>query len=98
MDIKIPCLPCEAEKKYGGINRSHTCGRETQREEFMNPENKNEQVMRNFVEYCQKHPKERFWSALRNWSKYNYIYGSYNLINIKDKDWIEDTFYLETKK
>lgn len=28
-----------------------------------------------FAEYCENHPEERFWQALRNWSGYGFIYG-----------------------
>jgi hypothetical protein len=26
-----------------------------------------------FIEYCRDHPGERFWQALRNWSRYNFV-------------------------
>lgn len=55
---------------------------------------KNEKTLKSFTEYCNKHPEQRFWQALRNWSAFNFIYGGgqyvegYGLI---------DTFYLETE-
>jgi hypothetical protein len=42
-----------------------------------------------FVWYCVRHPKERFWQALRNWSKHDYIYVS------ASEGHLEDTFYWE---
>lgn len=30
--------------------------------------NKNKELANNFLRYCAKHPEERFWQALRNWS------------------------------
>jgi hypothetical protein len=36
--------------------------------------NRNSQVLASFVQYCEEHPHERFWQALRNWSEYAYIY------------------------
>lgn len=29
---------------------------------------KNKKLLNSFVDYCLKHPNERFWQALRNWS------------------------------
>jgi len=37
--------------------------------------------------YCEAHPEERFWQALRNWSGYYFVYG------VKEGGKIEDTFY-----
>jgi hypothetical protein len=36
-------------------------------------ETRNSAVLRDFVAYCVRHPHERFWQALRNWSGYNFI-------------------------
>jgi len=30
-------------------------------------ESKNRFLLRDFTDYCIKHPEERFWQALRNW-------------------------------
>ena len=45
-----------------------------------------------FLEYVKKHPEERFWQALRNWSGYAFIYGSYTLVENEN---LEDTFFIE---
>lgn len=29
--------------------------------------NRNKKVLESFIEYCEQHPQERFWQALRNW-------------------------------
>lgn len=50
---------------------------------------KNE-LLKSFTEYCEQHPEQRFWQALRNWSEYNFIYGSNKLIEHPD---LEDTFF-----
>jgi hypothetical protein len=34
---------------------------------------RNSVVLASFVRYCQEHPDERFWQALRNWSGYTLI-------------------------
>jgi len=34
------------------------------------------ELLDSLVEYCQNHPEERFWQALRNWSKWSFIYAS----------------------
>lgn len=48
-----------------------------------------------FTLYCKKHPKERFWQALRNWAGVGYIL----VTNTLDGGELEDTFYWsETKK
>jgi len=46
--------------------------------------------LESFILYCHTYPEQRFWQALRNWSQYNFIYGSKELINQPD---LEDTFY-----
>jgi hypothetical protein len=53
---------------------------------------KNNETLQSFVKYCQEHPEERFWQALRNWSKYAFIYGSNSLL---EDERVEDTFYIE---
>lgn len=56
--------------------------------------NKNIEKLESFTAYCKEFPEERFWQALRNWSKNAFIltadgmdleYGSFK--NVKD------TFY-----
>ena len=57
---------------------------------------------KSFIKYLEKHPKERLWQCIRNWSKYNYIlYSSHwdtkmhnNKFLAKNKVEIGDTFYL----
>jgi hypothetical protein len=53
-------------------------------------ENKNKEKLASFTAYCEAHPDERFWQALRNWSGYNFIYGSGLPIG-----GAADTFYIE---
>jgi hypothetical protein len=52
-------------------------------------------TLKSFVDYCEKHPQERFYQALRNWSGFNFIYGSHKPI---DDLSISDTFYIEDEK
>ena len=54
--------------------------------------NKNKKLLDSFVAYCQQHPEERFWQALRNWSGHNFIFVSQFL-----KIGVQDTFYWEGK-
>lgn len=51
--------------------------------------------LNDFTDYCLQHPEQRFYQALRNWSQYNFIYGSMGgLENKMDKlIGLEDTFY-----
>lgn len=48
--------------------------------------------LESFTAYCKANPNQRFWQALGNWSQYNFIYGSKELIQ---KEGLEDTFYNE---
>ena len=58
---------------------------------------RNSEVLADFVRYCEEHPEERFWQALRNWSAYAFIWVS----NTKPFDGpptdLKDTFYWEGK-
>jgi hypothetical protein len=54
--------------------------------------NKNKKVLDNFVFYCQCHPDERFWQALRNWAGVNFIFIGQFLTT-----GVQDTFYWEGK-
>lgn len=61
-------------------------------------DSKNSEVLKDFVKYCESHPYERFWQALRNWSEYNFIIGSMAPVyEINESTILEDTFYLEGK-
>lgn len=51
---------------------------------------KSKEKLKSFTEYCKKNPDLRFWQALRNWSGYNFIYGSKK--SVLDTNLI-DTFY-----
>lgn len=53
--------------------------------------NKNSKVLQDFVKYCEEHPEERFWQALRNWSGQSFIYvlGKYGGLH--------DTYYWNNK-
>lgn len=57
-------------------------------------QNKNKKLLDEFVEYCNKHPEQRFWQALRNWSGWGHI-----LVCQKwgDNDTEQDTYYWEEK-
>lgn len=55
---------------------------------------KNSAVRVSFVEYCKKHPDQRFWQALRNWSGYTIIYAT-NELPTKP---VKDTFYWEGRR
>lgn len=54
---------------------------------------RNSVVLDSFVKYCEEHPEERFWQALRNWSMYAFIYVSdYPVFGLRD------TFYWEGRR
>lgn len=67
--------------------------------------NKNIDRLDSFSLYCRKHPEQRFWQALRNWSGYEYrkeiAQGVLPIPSFifmgcdHDEDGIKDTFYLD---
>lgn len=50
---------------------------------------KSYELLESFVIYCTKHPEQRFWQALRNFSKYPFVGYS------TDGEKFEDLFYEE---
>jgi hypothetical protein len=56
--------------------------------------NKNETVLNDFVAYCEQHPGERFWQALRNWSGQPFILACDDIEGGRTID----TFYWEGKE
>jgi hypothetical protein len=56
---------------------------------------KNIELLNDFIHYCIQHPEERFWQALRNWAKADFICRARRLISNNEFTEIEDTFYFE---
>jgi len=59
---------------------------------------RNSEALLSFVTYCVQHPDQRFWQALRNWSKWSFILGSsVPPYQIDDTNiaLVDDTFYVE---
>jgi hypothetical protein len=64
---------------------------------------RNSKVLRDFVAYCEAHPTDRFWQALRNWSGHSFIYAvpPTPTGEVSSNDWERefrgacDTFYWE---
>ena len=52
----------------------------------------NKETLADFVAYCEAHPSERFWQAIRNWSGHNFVLVS--KLNGSDT---QDTFYWNQK-
>jgi hypothetical protein len=59
--------------------------------------NRNEEVLYDFKKYCEEHPEERFWQALRNWSNYEFIYVSNKPSYAITCEEVQDTFFFEGK-
>jgi len=58
-------------------------------------------TLTNFIQYCQDHPEERFWQALRNWSGYYAIMAISKVAGIGGGGEVRqthDTFYIEGKR
>lgn len=56
---------------------------------------KNTKVLLSFIVYCFNHPEERFWQALRNWSKCSRIEA---LIKQRGEGSIHNTYYWEGRR
>jgi hypothetical protein len=59
-------------------------------------------VLESFNAYCSRHPTERFWQALRNWSCYDFILGwsgqkCQGVFKVAEARalGLDDTFYIE---
>ncbi len=50
---------------------------------------RHEDVLKNFVDFCNKHPDLRFWQALSSWSNSEIFLRSY------ENNTLIDTFYFE---
>jgi len=100
-DISI-CPSCALREYQLGQNApDRQVAREYVEKQYGAP-NRNEMVLADFVSYCQQHPTERFWQALRNWSGYPFILtaemefkNGYGPLTVRK--W-EDTFHWEGKK
>jgi len=57
----------------------------------------NSELLESFVRYCQEHPDQRFWQALRNWSGYPFILGSDGSAGF-EKTYEIDTFELRNRR
>ncbi len=53
---------------------------------------KSEKTLNSFIKFCEENENLRFWQALRNWCKFNFIMGFDKL-----PDEGTDTFYFEGK-
>jgi hypothetical protein len=66
---------------------------------YVEPDVQSRDVLLDFARYCEDHPQERFWQALRNWAGVNFIltagpgYLSHDHVEIAD----HDTFHREGK-
>jgi hypothetical protein len=55
---------------------------------------RNSDLLQSFVAYCEAHPQERFWQALRNWCGWSFVLLSSDTNHADNPD-IQDTFYWE---
>lgn len=60
--------------------------------------NRNEELLKSFVEYCNANPSMRFWQALRNFAQVSRICVQTTYVGEQEgKVEYQDTFYWETK-
>ncbi len=55
--------------------------------------NKNKKRLKEFTEYCNKHPEQRFFQALRNWLKVDRVLCEKTRKEDYGHKEVEDTFY-----
>ena len=67
---------------------THPRGEDTESQPGQSPA-RHQAVLEDFAHYCQAHPAERFWQALRNWS------GAAFLIARESAGTERDTFFWE---
>jgi hypothetical protein len=53
---------------------------------------KSKELLQDFSAYCEQHPEERFWQALRNWSGVSFVH-----VTERSGDMPKDTYYFEGK-
>jgi hypothetical protein len=58
---------------------------------------RNKKLLESFTAHCLEHPEERFWQALRNWAKVEFIFTSKHPLFHYEQDGLQDTFYWEEK-
>ena len=58
--------------------------------------NKNKKTLDDFTAYCEAHPDERFWQALRNWTRQGFILTA-NDLSVLDHPNVQDTYYWEKR-
>lgn len=57
---------------------------------------KNQTLKEGLIEYFINNPEQRFWQAIRNYSKYNFVLVSDTLdLDTNEFKNVEDTFYKE---
>ena len=57
----------------------------------MGTKTRNSVTLASFVKYCENNPELRFWQALKNWSEYNFIFGSKSM-HFDDFKNLHDTY------
>lgn len=62
---------------------------------MISTESKSKRVLDSFTHYCDDHPDQRFWQALRNWSGYSFIYVVKGMFS---SEGLTDTFYFEGRR
>ena len=60
-------------------------------------ETRNSKLLKEFTEYCERNPEQRFWQALRNYAEVPYIMVG-NIVDTEDPiSCLFDTFYWNGK-
>lgn len=60
---------------------------------------RSQEALDSFVAYCNANPEQRFWQALRNWSRFDFILGFngdiFDLMDAYSGFPVTDTFHIE---
>lgn len=60
--------------------------------------NKNKDLLAGFTKYCEEHPEQRFWQALRNWAGVAFVLTSDDFdFTARTYSTVQDTFYWDNK-
>ncbi len=79
--FNVPCKwgPCTALslEEWGELQAAENAELRAAVGKFLlPPKTRNSEALKSFTRYCHFHPEQRFWQALRNWSKWQFILGA----------------------
>lgn len=87
---------CIAQKEGQSTSRLTSLYNKISQLEDKKEETRNSKLLKEFTDYAEKHPSERFFQALRNWMEVPFILIANHIdVEAGGFDGIVDTFYIE---